>query len=92
MPRSSGYKTFRLESEICEMAEKKMQAEHRKGSLNSYLEEILDKYFNGLLIDWERERPRLELELMHSVESRRVNRVGPARVTIDNDERKRQTG
>ena len=92
MSGSRSYKTFRLENKICEMAEKKMQAEHRKGSLNSYLEELLDKYFSGLLIDWERERPRLELELMHSIESRRVNRIGPARVTIDNDERKRQTG
>lgn len=83
-------RNFRFDAELCGMADERMAKERRRGSLNSYLEEILYNFFNGHLIDYEKERPRLELELLRGLKGRTVTGVGTIRPVLEHDEGKRK--
>lgn len=76
MVRAEPFKKWRVKTEITDRLTKRKQDERYHGSMTSYVEGILDRYADGLLVE---ER---EIKDVHAV---RVRRQG-------NNEQQRKTG
>jgi len=99
--RPGTFRNQRIDDKICRLLEQRMAAEHRRGSLNAYVEEILDKWVSGLIEENATYRGEihqrtedtfaagLKLE-KQTIPSRKVHRVGPVKGVIENDEGKRK--
>jgi hypothetical protein len=85
MARRGIFRNQRIDDKICVLLEQRMAKEHRKGSLNAYVEEILDKWVSGLITETAAD-PMKE----HVFRTRNVRRVGPAKGVIEDDEGKRK--
>lgn len=101
MPRRSAFRNQRIDDKICLLLEERMATEHRRGSLNAYIEEILDKWVSGLIEENDTYKGEIKqrtedtfaagLNLSkQTIPSRNVHRVGPAKGVIENDEGKRK--
>jgi hypothetical protein len=99
--RPGTFRNQRIDDKICELLEQRMATEHRRGSLNAYIEEILDKWVSGLIEENAIYKGEIKqrnedtfvagLNLNEqTIPSRKVHRVGPAKGVIEDDERKRK--
>jgi transcription initiation factor TFIIIB Brf1 subunit/transcription initiation factor TFIIB len=53
MARKELFRTFKIAKPICERLERKMAREARSGSLNAFMETVLDRFAQDLTIDVE---------------------------------------
>jgi hypothetical protein len=92
MARRGTFRNQRIDDKICLLLEERMETEHRRGSLNAYIEEILDKWVNGFIV----ESPTFKGEIQQQIEQnvvaglerrlkkptiapRTVHRIGPTK-------------
>ena len=102
MVRLGLFRNQRIDDKICLLLEERMATEHRRGSLNAYIEEILDKWVSGLIVESDSYKGEIKQQIENNIvssldklkkqpiPSKKVHRVGPAKGVIEGDEGKRK--
>lgn len=83
MGRRGAFRNQRIDDKICLDLEQIMEVLHRRGSLNAFIEELLDQKVAAL-------KKELNIESKPSAHSKKVHRIGPAKGVIESDERNRK--